>query len=267
MLYPIGSERLQKEYGKLTEDQLRRLVKKMPEVRAAGSELRGLLRGANRAKLKRALGEGMPWSVLYESTFAEHVAFVLVALGQKDWILSLKDAEDPQEEMLKQIYSAEEIEWTGGEGGQFTPGDVIGLTTTLQKTILSIMLFQRSLSGLVAEARDGDDDALFNAIRVDRSAVVCPTIAKRIWVAEVSGEKGFFLRLRNALKGPQHRHWEAYKDLRFSLYVLRELGFDKLSDAQLHHLLVKVLKVYPDSYSAQKNLRKQYYESRKIKTL
>jgi hypothetical protein len=40
-----------------------------------------------------------------------------------------------------------------------------------------------------------------------------------------------------------------------------------MSDAQLEHLLVDVLKVYSPSFTARKNLRKQYYESKKIKGL
>lgn len=165
------------------------------------------------------------------------------------------------------MYLDDDIEWTGGEGGKFTVGDVVGLTATLQRTILSIMLFHRSLSGLMVEVREGNDDALFNVVRLDRCALGCPTIAKRLWEAEMIGDKKFFLRLRNAIKGPQHKHWESYKDLRYSLYVLRDLGFDQLSDEQLYRLLVKVLKVYPDVPTARKNLRKQYSESRKIKTL
>ena len=54
--------------------------------------------------------------------------------------------------------------------------------------------------------------------------------------------------------------------MRYSLAVLRELGFDAMSDAELEHLLVDVLKVYPKSWSARKNLRKQYTESKKIRT-
>lgn len=118
--------------------------------------MRELLQKANKEKLEKALSDGKPWAVLYEMSFTEHVAFVLVAFGQKDWILAITNAEDPQEEVLKAIYSDEDIEWNDGEGGKFTPTDVIGLTTTMQRAVLSIMLFQRLLSALMAEAREGD---------------------------------------------------------------------------------------------------------------
>ena len=144
----------------------------------------------------------------------------------------------------------------------------MGLAFSLQRSVLSIMLFQRSISGLVQEVREHDDlDALFNAVRVDRTVMSCSTIADKIARAEMRGDKRFFLRLRNALKGPTQKHWAAYCDLRYSLVILRELGFDGLSDTQLENLLVHQLKVYPNTPSARKNLRAQYTQSKKFKTI
>ena len=37
---------MEKEYGKLSEDQFRRFMEKLPEVRAADGEMKELLRGA-----------------------------------------------------------------------------------------------------------------------------------------------------------------------------------------------------------------------------
>jgi len=124
---------MEKEYGKISEDQFRRLVERLPEFRAADGEIKELLRSANKEKLREILGTGKPWSSLYELPFANHVAFVLVALGQKKWLESLKDAEDPPEEALMALDLDEDIEWTGGEGGEFTVGDVVGLTATHER--------------------------------------------------------------------------------------------------------------------------------------
>ena len=126
------------------------------------------------------------------------------------------------------------------------------------------MVYQRSLSALVEEVRQGDDRALFDAVRVDRSIVACPTIASRISRAELCEDREFFLRLKKAFKGLSRKHWEAYNDLRYVLFVLREFGLDKLSDEELEKLLVHELKVYRNIPSARRNLRKLYAESRKI---
>ncbi|SET69232.1 hypothetical protein SAMN05216326_1672 [Nitrosomonas marina] len=106
----------------------------------------------------------------------------------------------------------------------------------------------------------------FNAVRIDRSIITCSAFAVRISTAEAKNDKKFFIRLRKSLEGPSKKHWEAYKDLRYAFYILRESGFNQMSDAQLEELLVHQLKLYPDTPGAQKNLRKQFTESKKFAT-
>lgn len=140
----------------------------------------------------------------------------------------------------------------------------------LQRNILSIMLFHRPLSALVDVVRQGGEDAdeaFFKAVRVDRSILSCPTFADRLAHAELISDKDFFLRLRSALKGPLEKHWESIKDLRYAIALLREVGFDSLSDAQLEDLFVNKLKLYPKHESARKNLRKHFYEAKRVSTL
>ena len=124
------------------------------------------------------------------------------------------------------------------------------------------------MSGLPQEVRDHDsNEALFKAVRIDRAAVAAPSIADRIARADLVKDETLFQHLRSALKGSSKKHWEALGQLRYALVLLRELGFDKLSDAQLEHLLVGVLKVYPAVPSARKNLRAQYQLSKRLKTI
>ena len=256
-----------KEYGKLTEDQFKRLIQKLPEFRSESKQLQEALQSASKEKLREMLGDGVWWAPVYELPYVMGVALLVYVLGKTEHFKTIAELPDPQEAVIREIESGEGLEWDGGPGGQFTKADLVALITAMQRNILSIMIYKKSVCALVAEAQDGNDDALFDAIRVDRSVVSCLTAAARISKAELFGEKHFFIRLRNALKGPSKKHWEGYQDLRYSLAVLREHGFDQLSDNQLEHLLVKVLKVYPDTPTARKNLRKQYYESKKIKGL
>jgi len=258
---------MEKEYGKLTEDQFKRLVRKLPELRKQGGELQEAFRSASKEKLREVLGDGIWWASLYELSLVQVLALLFHVLDQAEWLKRIAQSPDPQEEALKWIEVDEDLEWNGGPGGIYSKGDVIAVLTALQRNILGIMVYKRSLCSLIAEAHAGNDDCLFDAIRLDRTIVTGPTAAARISKAELLGEKRFFQRLLKALKGPSQKHWESYKDLRYSLAILRDLGLNDLSDKQLEHLLVDVLKVYPKGYSAQKNLRKQYYESKKIKTL
>ncbi|OAI52518.1 hypothetical protein AYO46_00745 [Betaproteobacteria bacterium SCGC AG-212-J23] len=257
---------MEKEYRKLTADQFRRAIGQLPEVKASVRELPELLRTASSQKIREALQSGVYWAALYELPLVQHAAFGLYLLGQGDKLVEIAKAADPQGAMLQHMQGGE-LEGKGPDEADLDLGTVLAVVVSFQRTVFSIMLYKRSISALVAEVREGNDDSLFLAVRVDRAALTCPTIAQRIAKAELLGEKKFFERLRSALKGPSKKHWEFYSDLRYSLVLLRELGMDSMSDAELEHLLVDVLQVYPKTWSARKNLRKQYYESKRIKRL
>lgn len=259
-------EKINKEYGKLTAEQFKTLISHLPEIRKHPGEIAEMVSSLSKDHLNKLLPEGFAWAEIYELTFIEHLAWLLMALGKTEFLKQAAQTPDPQQTLLDDIQSFDvDFEnWKGGDGGFFELQDVLGLLTALQRQILSIMLFQKSISTLVEEAKQGNDACLFDAVRVDRSIVSCPPIADRISKAELLREKHFFIRLRNALKGPSKKHWESYHDLRYALFMLRDLGFDKLSDDQLESLLVHQLKVYPNTYNARKNLRKQYEQSKKI---
>lgn len=256
---------LTKEYGKLTADQFKDFIGKLPELRRQRDEFGGLLAEVPKQKFDELMGSGFAWGEIYEHSFHEHLVIALVAFNQVKWISDLASADDPQQAILDAWPAELDDEDTHPS---FEPQDLIGLAFSLQRSVLSLMLFQRSISGLVQEVREHDNlDALFNAVRVDRTVMNCSTIADKIARAEMRNDKRFFLRLRNALKGPTQKHWAAYCDLRYSLVILRELGFDGLTDIQLENLLVHQLKVYPNTPSARKNLRAQYHQSKKYKTI
>lgn len=256
-----------KEYGKLTADQFQRFIGKLPEFQKTIKDLPQVLRDGDPENIKKVIAEGLYWAPLYELPLVLHCATALHVLGLSEWLKDIAMSADPQERLLKELDDDTLPDERKLEEKGFTLARAIAVLVSFQRTVLSTMLYKRSMSALLEEVREGSDDALFDAVRVDRSAVACPSIAARIARAEAFGEKHFFIRLRNALKGPTSKHWQAYCGLRYSLVMLREFGFNDLSDDELHHLLVKVLKVYPDGYTARKNLRKQYYESKKIKSL
>ena len=232
-----------KEYEKFTADQFKNFIGKLPEVRRQRNELTRLLKELPKEKFDSLMVRGFNWGGIYEHSFPEHIAIAIIAFGRSQWLLDLSNAPDPQQAALARWPTDGDEDITHPD---FEPQDLMGLAYSLQRTILCVMLFQRSMSGLVQEVRENDDmDALFNAVRVDRTAMHCPTIADKIARAEKQHDKQFFQRLRNALKGPTQKHWAAYCDLRYSLFTLRELGMNRLTDAQLENLLVHHLKVYP----------------------
>lgn len=259
-------EKPEKEYGKLSLDQFKRLVSELPEIRNQIQEVPKLIQSTSKEKINKILDRGFFWAYVYEMPFDEQLAWLICALGRKDQLHEAAQSNDPTQAAMEMFKNDEFDDWNGGEGGVFQEKDIIGLFASLQRNILSIMLFHRTLDKIVAEVRAGNDASLFQAVRIDRSIVACLTFADRIAKAELKNEKMFFIHLRSALKGPSKKHWEAYKDLRYALYVLRESGFNQMSDAQLEDLLVHKLKLYPNVPSARKNLRKQFTESKKFST-
>lgn len=117
---------------------------------------------------------------------------------------------------------------------------------------------------MVEEVRSGHDKSLFDAVRIDRSMVACPSIAHRISMAELHGDQRFFLHLKKALKGPSRKHIIGLEEMRYMLQILAEAGPDRLSDENLEALFVDQLRLYPRTPDAQKNLRKHYAYSKKV---
>lgn len=250
---------------KLSLDEFQSLVRQLPELRGGMGELQNLLAKSGSITIDKFLDKDSVWSDLYELPFEEFLGFYLIALGKLTDLLESARSPDPSREFLRRVDA-----WDLNADLDLPEGveekHIITLTYALQRHILSIMLYHRPLSKLVAEAAQGKTESLFLAVRVDRSIVACPPIALRIAKAEMMDDKRFFLHLRSALKGPSGKHWEAYKDLRYAFVLLREIGFNALSDAQLEHLFVDQLGLYPKVPGARKNLRKQLTFSKKIST-
>ena len=257
----------EKEYGKLTLDQFKGVVKQLPELRNNLAELPSVLRATKPEKFKEIFDKDFAWAEIYELSLVEQIAFTVIAMGELQRIIDIAASDDPQKAALEWA-NEDPPEWKYIEGG-FEKKHAAGLVIALQRTILSIMIYHRPINDLVAEVRagkDGADEAFFKAVRVDRSILACPTFADRLAKAEMTNDRDFFIHLRSALKGLSKKHWESYRDLRYALFILKDLGFSQQSDAQLENLLVHQLKLYPNSPSARKNLRKQFTESKKFAT-
>ena len=177
--------RMEKEYGKLSLDQFQRLVETLPEVRSQMAELPSIIKSASREKLSEILDEDFSWSDIYELPFIHGIALLFLAMGRVQKLSEVAKSEDPQAALFDWMDTEELEDWNSGEGGLFQKKHIVGLTVVMQRNILSIMLYHRTLSTLVEAVRSGDDDSLFLAVRVDRSIVACPTFADRIARAEL----------------------------------------------------------------------------------
>lgn len=252
-----------KEYGKLTAEQFKEFIARVPELRHAQRDLQTHLASLSKGRLNLLLTGGYNWGAVYEGTFAEHLALATVSLNLGPLVHEIATSDDPQQQLLDK-FDSDPVE---SIHPAFDAQSVVGLVVSLGKTVASLMTHGRSLSAFVQDVREkGDLDALFEVVRIDRAAVACPSIADRIARAELIGEETFFVKLRNALKGPSKKHW-SFDKMRYAMALLREMGIDDLSAAQVEELFVRQLEAYSDVPSAAKNLRAHYLKSRKIKTV
>ncbi len=255
---------VEKELGKLTPDQFHRLVKTLPELRKGRDDITKVMRD-NPQKLKEILGlNDHTWAEIYEFPFVEQIAFLVIMVGLHEKVIEVGRSEDPQESALRWGDEDSALDqWLDDNEEKIEFKRLIWLATVLQRNILAIMLFHCSMGHLVEQARNGDDDALFHAVEIDRSSLTCPTFADRLARAELTNDKLFFLRLRKALKGPSKKHMVAIQDLRYSIVALRSMGFDQFTDKDLEQLFIRT-RLYPNSAGALKNLRKHIQAARKL---
>lgn len=263
------AKKLEKEFGKLTTEQFQALVNELPEIRGHMKELPELVRNTSKARLREILDGDFVWSDAYELRYEEVIALLIAAFGKSKTINEIANSPDPQQALIEWSKTDPLDDWNGGDGGKFTVSNLVGLLVANQRNILSIMLFHRTICDLVKSVRekgDAADEDFFKAVKIDRSVITCKTFSRRVAKAELTNDKDFFAHLHRSLKGIPNKQWEAYNDLRYGFALLRDCGFDKLSDAQIEDLFVNKLGLYSKQASARKNLRKQIYQSNKIAT-
>lgn len=257
---------MEKEFGKLTYDQFARLVSRLPEVRGQMHELPRLLR-EKKDRLSEILGESQySWGWIYEKPFMEQMALLFILIGLHVPLLEAGQTADPQEAVLRWGEDNSPLDaWFEANKQQIEKKHLLWLGVVLQRNILSIMLYHKSMGALVDAVRNGDDSALFQAVRIDRTVLFAQPCADRLSRAELVKDKTFFFHLRSAIKGPTQKHMVAIQDLRYSIVALRECGFDRFSDQDLETLFIRT-GLYPNSGGALKNLRKHIHAARKLTT-
>jgi len=255
-----------KEFGKLAHDQFSQLVSSLPEVRRQMHELPELLK-RKKDRLAEVFGDGcVSWGTIYEFSFIEQLSLLFILTGLHVPFVDIAKSDDPHEAALAwSDHDGPMDQWLDAYEDKIEKKHLIWLAIVIQRNILAIMLYHKSMGALVDLVRKGNDHALFDAVRVDRSVLLAAPCADRLSRAELLNDKDFLRHLRSAIKGPTKKHMAAIQDLRYSIIALRESGFDRFSDADLERLFVKT-GVYPNSAGALKNLRKHIQQARKLTT-
>ncbi len=250
---------------KLTPEQFSDIAKMLPEIRYQKKELVELIK-SKPVVINEILGKYYSWAEIYELSFVEQMAYLFVLLGINKPIYEIATSTAPQQALIEASEDGGKLDqWYDLNKDNIEKKHLLWLVVVLQRNIFSIMLFHQSLGALVDQVRNGNSEAFFKAVSVERSILSCPTFADRLSLAELKNDRQFFIHLRKALKGPSQKHMEAIGDLRYAIVLLRDAGFDKYTDDQLIAFFVGN-GLYPKHPSAAKNLRKHIHTARKFVT-
>ena len=212
---------------------------------------------ANRDKFEKFLPADFSWAYLYELEVKEMFFLNLAAFGFLDKLFQAQRNgfnlnQYLMDESIREAESEDDdIEWSGGHGGIFSKGDVLAISHASQNSWRCLGIYGHYLNDLVKQVRDGNDgqdNAFFHAVSIDRTALSCPTFSARHARAEYFGEKKFMLRLRKAVKGKPHDALLLHQDLRSILQLFHEMNMlSQLTLTDVDMLFIKELKIYQDA--------------------
>lgn len=193
----------EKEYGKLSEDQFKKLIGRLPKESAEFDVARTSF---TKERFREFFPEGFAWGSVYERPFAEHVALLFMALD--DGCKYLDDC--PTREFRKRIswwiwraWGRTSIGINGKavrrlvHQGALTRARHLPTTNRAERDAVSAHAFRFSPGGeRERQCRCSSMQYAWTIHRCPRQQL--PT-ASRVRMEE---RRAFFLRLRSALKGP-----------------------------------------------------------------
>jgi len=202
-------------------------------------------------KFQNALSNTPPWSHFYELPFSITVSVIILGFDLAEEFKRIANSADSLQEI---IYFIGNLPDKSDQMKSLSDEDRLFLLSTIRAFLyqfLSINMHGRSLSDLVKIAKEGNDEALFDAVMVDNSVISTPSIARRIQKAQAVNNTDFKNKLARAIsdkKPKRHRPNNADDDLRFMLALLDEqFGFSSstITREKLYDLLSDNLQLYP----------------------
>lgn len=258
----------EKEFGKYSRQQIRELFAYHHQIKLHTEELSDLSKD-HEDNMVELLGLGPPWSYWYELPYQHFLAAMLTGFGLMEAILDAVKKDDPQQAALdllkedKDLYDEKIDDCSDGE-----KGILASLFFALRGNINAQRIYSQTMNTLVSQAKS-DDNSLFNAVLVDRSAVACPTIARRIQLAEIKDDEGFLNKLTKAITRTRPRRpLSELDDLRLMLYIIEDSKpLTEFPLDQLYSILIQDLELNPatngsDYYDGFKKLIQRRRPSR-----
>lgn len=209
----------------------------------------------------------IPWSHWYQIPWKHSLSIFLVISGLDQSVIEASRAENPTKALFDLFDSnpdpLDDEVLTDEEKAFF-----ISLFLSIMYQMESLSIFSQTMSDLVAEAKS-NDEALLDAVIVDRSVVSCPVIAKRIQLAQLQADESFMNKLAKALtKTRPRRPNSEYDDLRYMLLALEDMKeYSSYTVKEKYELLAGKLELIDaesmkDAFEAFKKIERRSRERR-----
>jgi len=102
---------------------------------------------------------------------------------------------------------------------------------------ISLLVFEKSYTDLIKEARDGNKKSFFSLLRIDRTAVECDWAQKIIRKAQLTGDETFFKLMAKAISKAPLENAKQFTTARIVLLLFWSLGLRKLESHERLELL------------------------------
>lgn len=187
------------------------------------------------------------WAELYELPLSTFVILFLVAFGGASELLSVESVEEVVGLLRRIVEDSDEPDFFEhlGEPTVHLSQLMFVVGRCADFNLKAVSIYFQSINDLVERVRQGNDDAFFNAVRIDPSVIQAPTIARRLAFAHMGNEATFLDEYRKAVSDGPETSRLAYSDLRLVLKAVDELqGLVKLPRAEIHQAVVNDLRLY-----------------------
>lgn len=187
------------------------------------------------------------WANLYSFPIIQLVRMLLKTLEPSDQIhqdLQGKSNIEEVQAVLDKYEGADVVDF--GQGKDHTKYMFLAIWFALLRSLESIQVYGRSLNRLMEDVANGSDKALFDAVKLDHSAIGNEHIQRRISIAELQMDKKFFTRLGNVMKQRPTKQSVKLYPVRYVLALLDEIGqLDTLTQEDAYQLFCIDLELYP----------------------
>lgn len=243
------------QYGQTNTESIRVFLELWPKFQAEYQEALDLF-ATEKDLIFRDPSFGLSWCHLYELPIKEHIAASLSGILTDEKFFSIFQNLFSLEDQLGGVPNALQNvntyidSWdspTQEKKEQLMPAiaTIFAMQVSIYNSLKCVLYFGCYLNELIERVRQGNDEALFNAIRIDSTVIACKPVIQRITKASLLQDKLFFKSLKNALSGKLGSLAQVnFQKMRIVLEILHEVKAEKLNDGQLHHLFVEVLNLY-----------------------